>query len=225
MNHTIAHRHFLAAAAVATTLAFSSAPARAATLVVDNVENVSTTWTFTGLSTFPTWTPSGTFGLAAQAGSEYFRISTSSTGAVSGTVRRTEGFGPTFLVAAGTYTLSMYAGEGDITVSRRSFTTLEAVLATTGGTEFVDKTVVTPYVDPASITTADWTLTTVQYEIPIGSPLIGQEFTWGFNWAKTSGSGFMGAWDAASVDFVAIPEPGAAALGSLGLLALLRRRR
>jgi hypothetical protein len=194
--------------------------------VVDNVENDgNTSFTFTGLSTFPTWTPTGTFGLTPQAGSEYFRISTSSTGAISGTVRRTGGFGDTFLVAAGTYLLSMYAGEGDITVNRRSFTTLQAVLATTGGTEFEGKTVVLPYVDPNSPSTANWTLTTVQYVIPEGSALIGQEFTWGFNWTKTSGSGFMGAWDAVSVDFVAVPEPRAALLGGLGMLCLLRRRR
>jgi hypothetical protein len=224
MKRKFAHHKFLAAAAVATTLAFSAA--HAATLVVDNVENNgSTNFTFTGLSTFPTWTPTGTFGLTALAGSEYFRISTSSTGAISGTVRRTEGFGPTFLVAAGTYTLSMFAGEGDNTVNRRSFTTLEAVLATVGGTEFAGKSVTTAYVDPTSPTTADWTQTTVQYVIPGGSALIGEQFTWGFNWTKTSGSGFMGAWDAVTVDFVAIPEPSAAVLGGLGMLALLCRRR
>lgn len=215
----------LAAAAVATTLAFSSA--HAATLVVDNVENNgSTTWTTTGTFANPTWTASGGFGLTAQAGSEYFRISASSTGAISGTVRRTGGFGPTFTVAAGTYTLSMFAGEGDSTTGgRRSFTTLDAVLATVGGTEFVGKTVTTPYVDPATPTTADWTQTTVQYVIPEASALIGEQFTWGFNWTKTAGSGYMFGWDAATVDFVAIPEPSAALLGGLGLLALLRRRR
>jgi hypothetical protein len=229
MKQKFPHRKFLAAAAVATTLAISAAPARAAILVVDNVENDgSTTWTTTGVFANPTWTASGGFGLTAQAGSQYHRISAATTTAISGTVRRTGGFGPTFTVAAGTYTLSMFAGEGDATTGgRRSFTTFDAVLATVGGTEFVGKTVTTPYVDPATPSTADWTQTTVQYVIPEASALIGEQFTWGFNWTKTAGSGYMFGWDAVTVDFVpaGIPEPSCALLGGLGMLVLLRRRR
>jgi hypothetical protein len=89
----------------------------------------------------------------------------------------------------------------------------------------VDKTVITPFVDPNS-SIATWVQSVVEYVIPEGSPLIGQEFTWGFDYTRpTNARQFAGVWDAASVDFVAIPEPSAALLGGLGMLALLRRRR
>lgn len=224
MKPKFAH-HLLAAAAVATTLAFSSAPASAAVLVTDNVES-HLNYTVTTAPSVGTGA-SAVWGLTAVAGSNWaFVTNNTSTAAISGTVRQTASFGPSFIVAAGTYTLSMYVGEGLHSPERRTFTTVVPVLTTIGGTEFVDKTVITPYVYPNTTSTAEWVLTEVQYVIPGGSPLIGQEFTWGFNWAKTStDKRFAGVWDAATVDFVAIPEPSAALLGGLGMLVLLRRRR
>ena len=228
MKQKLAHHKFLAAAAVATTLAISAAPVRAAVIVTDNVEN-HLDYTFTGY--VPADNRKGTgasivWGLNAQAGSSWAFVTATTTATVGpGTVRQTASFGPSFTVAAGTYTLSMWAGQGDITVNRSTFTTLVPVLATIGGTEFVDKTVITPYVDPNS-SIATWVQSVVEYVIPEGSPLIGQEFTWGFDYTRpTNARQFAGVWDAASVDFVAIPEPSAALLGGLGMLALLRRRR
>ena len=226
MKPKFANHKFLAAAAVATTLAFSPAPARAATLVLDHVED-GTAYTTTG-STVSKVTGIGlTWGLTPQAGSNWAGITAKTTAALSGTVRKTASFGPTFTVAAGTYTLSMFAGQADVSINRSTFTTLVPVLATIGGTEFVDKTVITPYVDPNS-STATWVESEVEYVIPEGSPLIGQEFTWGFDWTRPANARqFAAIYDAVTVDFVpaGIPEPSTALLGGIGMLALLRRRR
>ncbi len=224
MKPKSAHHHLLAAAAVVSTLAISATWTVASPLVVDNVEN-GTAYTTTGSSVSQVTGIGVTWGLTPQAGSNWAGITAKTTSALSGTVRLTGGFGPTFTVQAGTYTLSMYAGQADATINRSTFTTVVPVLATTGGTEFWNKTVLTPYVDPNS-STATWVQSVVQYVIPADSSLIGQLFTWGFNWTRPVNTRqFAGTFDAASVDFTAVPEPSTALGGLLLTAGLLRRRR
>lgn len=179
-------------------------------IATDDVESDVYTYTGTIGSNHGT-DPSGTNGLTALAGSLFMTVYYGNSDAHNGTVRLTSGFGPSAPIAAGTYTLTVYAGQGAI-VGKTSFTTFDALLATTGGTELPNKTVIKSYVDPliAYPSTAMWVETVIQYKVPAESALIGEEFTWGFNWTKEVYSNwkFYAAWDAASVDFVPLPPTG-----------------
>ena len=68
---------------------------------------------------------------------------------------------------------------------------------------------------------AEWREVVVEYTIPQGSSLIGQQFTWGADDVIPDDS-FYGAWDAVTV----IPEPSSLALVLIvGLTACRVRKR
>jgi hypothetical protein len=160
------------------------------------------------------------------------RTSVNNTTAKTSNAYFTAGFGASVLVQAGTYQLTAYAG--DVNSARDTWHTFVVKLMTTAGvaweslpSDAITPTVILAYADPnPAATVPEWVPTTVQYVVPEGHSLIGTEFTWGFTAAKPANAAqFHGAFDQATVQFEAIPEPAAALLGGLGTLLLLRRRR
>jgi hypothetical protein len=155
----------------------------------------------------------------------YVRFSNSSGSASTTHGVFNAGFGASITVAAGTYRFSAHSGKLS---DRLPWATFDLRLITDGvaweslALNPISKTVTVPYV--AGTTAVTWAKTEVQYVIPEGHALIGEEFTWGFTAGKAAGAYFVG-FDLAEVQFEAIPEPSAALLGGLGMLMLLRRRR
>lgn len=208
------------AAVAATALASTANAAIIATDTVDAVGN----YTYSG-NLLSSGATSATGGVGNGA---YVRFSASSGGATTTHGVFNAGFGPATTVAAGTYRLSAYSGKLS---DRLPWTGFDVKLMTIPGVAWeslaldpISKTVTIPYV--AGTTAVTWAQTEVEYVIPTGHALIGEQFTWGFTGTKPAGAYFVG-FDLAQVDFVAVPEPGSIALLGLGgllLFAALRRR-
>jgi hypothetical protein len=202
INPTRSNRGLMGVFAVAAISVLAAAPARATIIATDDVEALN----YTGAGPAAFAANSGDLGLTSVVGTKHVRASSSSTGAQSGTIHFTTGFGASTLIAAGTYTLTVYAGQCSI---RRSYATFAPRLETTGGTELPGKNVLTPYVEPSPQGVGVWVQTQVQYVVPAGHALIGQEFTWEADWTHASGAQLAHAFDAASVDFAPLaPEIG-----------------
>jgi len=212
-------------------------PASAAIIATDDVEAGGdyTGSDVTGVAvSAPTNRAGGSFTLPALVGSNWVETSNGGLAAIgTGQVTHTAGFGAGVPIAAGTYTLTVSAGRVTLTsLNRDTFDTFEPFLETTAGsTALPDRVVTDAFAIPAQ---GAWDTVVVEYTVPLGSALIGSEFTWGYDHtfnnvdSTPSGSGFMGAFDGVSVDFVAaIPEPSSLLLVGLGMIGLVgygRRR-
>lgn len=160
-----------------------------------------------------------------QDGGTFTRSSNSSGTASSTNIRQTASFGagPTILVQAGTYKLSAYSGAP--VSGRTPWTDFDLFLMSTSGTVWSGGGITITETDGYTVpTTGQWERVEVEYVIPTGHALIGQEFTWGLNGDKPAG-GFAVGFDSITVEFEAVPEPAPSLLGSLGTLLLLFRRR
>lgn len=205
---------------VALVVAFAATPAAAAIVATDDVETVGD-YTHVGTGTAGVSVSAGGFGLPSVVGANYVFLSSGATDAQSGNFSFDAGFGAGVPVAAGTYLLSLSVGNSNL--GRDPFTTFEPYLETIGGTALPSRVVTTAYSAPASST---WTTVDVAYTVPLGDSLIGQEFTWGFDYTKTgTTNNFFAGFDGVSVDFVAIPEPSSFALLGLGVFGFCAKRR
>ncbi len=201
-------------------------------IATDNVED-DLNYTYTGAILMAD--TAATTGLSPLAGSLFIRDSTSNTAEKNLTAYYTSGFGGSTLVSAGTYRATAYFGEFDH--ARDTWHTVNLSLMTNLGVAWeslgsnpISKTVITPYVNPNGVgLAAEWVQVVVEYVIPESHALIGTQFTWGFSANKPANSnGYFAAFDAASVQFQAIPEPSPTLLSGIGAmlaLILLRRRR
>lgn len=192
--------------------------------------------TFTKLSTGGGYGPNGT------------RVGIASTVAAAREIAGTSNAVAWTIPSAGTITVSYYLDNSVIAQFRPGIQGLydasSGVATTAAGvnaslTGFAGLAGVTasttpdPY--PASLDTGAGTvgapaeLFTTTYVIDPGSAAIGKDVAIGFYSAWNGSGGYLfgkesGA-NSVTIDFVAVPEPTAAVLGSIGLLALLRRRR
>jgi len=209
----------------------STASAAAVTVATDLVESHLdyTQTNITGAVSPGNTRASGAFGLTALAGANYVENSNGTVGAAgSATITNTAGFGGVAL-DAGIYTLKISAGRLDLgALNRDTYGTFEAFLQTTGGTALPSRVVTDAFTVPAE---GSFDLVEVQYTVPSGSGLIGQAFTFGFDYTfDNPASGFLGAFDNVSVHFDAatvIPEPSSLMLTSLAMIGLagVNRRR
>jgi len=173
-------------------------------------------------------TTGGDFGgLTAQVGDFLISTTSSATGEIAAGVELTAGFGPGVLIDAGTYTISVAVGVN--AGSRDPYSTFAPYLEAADGTALPNRNDTAPYVEPAPGTgLGTWLEAVVEYTVPTGDPLIGQEFTWGANFSKDRiGAKFTGIFDDVRVDFEPVPEPASLAMlglgGLVGIVAMRRR--
>ncbi len=185
-------------------------------IATDDVE--STADYTTGFTSFATRDgPFPEFGLSPVVGANFVstaRGASAENAALAGSVIHTAGFG--IPIAAGTYTISVSAGSNDI--GRDGYSTFESFLQTTGGaTELPSRNVTTAYVDPnPAPAVATWQTVVVEYTVPLGDPLIGQNFTWGFDFFKAaSPNRFAAGFDGVSITFASAPGLAASTLATI----------
>lgn len=234
--NTRSNRILMCVCAAAAIIFHTAASASAAVLVEDLVEATGdyTTSNIFGSFSNPTGGAS-----PPDSGSNFWQGSRNSEATIrNGSIRLTAGFGPSYLLEAGTYTLTMYAG-GNTSATpgsgRKRWDAVDPFLKTTSGlTELPSKTVLDPYGPLAAnppITGTGFDEVVVQYVVPEGDPLIGEEFTWGFDHTLDYSQGYIASFDWAIVEFeaaAAVPEPQSLVLAILGVLAvvgLMRCRR
>jgi len=190
--------------------------------ILDRVESVGDyTISYSGQTLANATRSPGAQGLYAQADDNFASLSGNRNTPITATIELTAGFGASDTIEAGIYEAYVQVGAGNI--GRETFETFDLGLRTLAGDiELPNETVIDGYAVPAD---TEWDLVRVAYEVPTGSALIGQEFTWFAVGTFDSATGEYGAFD----DFllVHIPEPSSLALAALGLLGLLacRRRR
>ncbi len=167
MSRKLPHRGLLYASLIVG-MVLGAEAAHAAIIATDDVEVDN--YTYTGaIAQGPNLRDSGDQGLTAQAGTKFMSLSQS--GAQNpgpGTLVLNGGFGPGTPIQAGTYQVTVLAGEGNI--DRQTWTSFDVFLRTLGGIELPDRSVITPFVNPNTPTTAEWIPTTVQYIVPSTVP-------------------------------------------------------
>jgi len=217
----------VAVASLALAVVLSTNQAEAAAVVITDDVEASGDYTHVGTGSAGISVSAGGFGLPSVVGANYVFLSSGAADAQSGSVTFDAGFGPLHTIAAGTYTLSVSVGETN--TGRDPFETFEGFLQTTGGTELTGRSepIGGGYSVPGPST---WQTTVdVQYTVAAGDvSLIGQEFTWGFDYTKTgTANPFLAGFDGVSVNFSAavIPEPSSFALLGLGIFGFCAKRR